>query len=303
VRLLVRAIQDDQWKITHQPIALDVHGILIDGQHRVAAVAMAGLNVQMLIAYDADPETFDIIDTGRSRTPGATLAIAGYANTNVLAAASRYYLVYKDLEGTTKAPSGEPKNKFTPHDILRLMESHTGELLRGASSTAQRLSMALGRHGTVTWLAAAITLLDETSPDVQLRTAFLEALESGTMLEPGSAILALRRWIISDTGYMRMQKSYAGFAGMALFIKAWNYWLAGDHMQVASFRVTIEPLPSVHRNYVKGVDGKPADLTLGDYTDDGDSGGDGGTATGDATPTPHGRRRSHTSTKRELADA
>ena len=260
VRKIARAIQDNQWKTTHQPIAIDPDGILIDGQHRLAAVVMSGLNVEMLVAWDADPDTFDIIDTGRSRTPGATLAIAGYTNTNVLAASSRYFLVYKDLQGTAKAPTGEPRNKYTPHDVLRLQESTAGELIRGAIGPATRISTTLGRHGIVTWLSAVIALLDTTKPDIQLRTSFLEALENGTMLEPGSPVLAFRRWITSETGYTRMAKTYGGFAGMALFVKAWNYWLAGEKMQVASFRVGIEPLPAVHTNYRAGVEGKPVDL-------------------------------------------
>lgn len=259
VRMLARAIQDDQFRVTHQPIAIDPDGILIDGQHRLAAISLAGLNVELLIAYDADPSTFDLIDTGRSRTPAATLAIAGYPNTNVLAAAARYYLVYKDLLGTTKAPSGEPRNKYTAHDILRLMETTTGELLQAALTAAHRTAGHLGRPGVITWLAASITLLDETKPDVGLRTEFLERLENGTMLEPGSSILALRRWITSDTGYARLARGYAGYSGMALFVKAWNYWLQGEQMQVAAFRVGVESTPRLLSNYERGVDGKIID--------------------------------------------
>jgi len=260
VRRIARAIQDGQWRVTHQPIAITEEGVLIDGQHRLAAVSMAGLNVPMLTAYDADPGTFDVVDTGASRSPGNMLTIAGYANTNVLASAARYYLIYRDLLGTAKVPSGENRNKYTPHDIMRLIESPSGKLLQASHNTASRIAIHLGKHGIVTWLAAAITLLDESGADIQLRTEFLEKLENGTMLEPGAPVLAFRRWLISDTGYSRMQKHHAGYAGMAIFTKAWNAWLAGDMMQVAAFRVGTESTPKFARNYTKGVDGKPVDL-------------------------------------------
>lgn len=246
VSSLARAIRDGQWKITHQPIAIDPGGVLVDGQHRVAAIAQAGLNVEVLVARDVDPGTFDVIDTGSSRTPAATLQIAGYANTTVLAAAARYAMTYQIIEGTTQLPSSGIRQTWTPHDIVRYLESVPGERLLAALTPSNRIATALGRYGATTWLGASLSLLDGARPDKEVRSEFLEKLEHGTMLEVGSPILAFRRWVTSEHGYIAQRRGEAGYVGMALFAKSWNAWLDGERLQVAHFKPGREPFQAFH---------------------------------------------------------
>ena len=242
-----RLMREGQWRVTHQPIAIDASGTLIDGQHRVAAVAASGVEsgVEMLIAYDADPETFDLIDTGRPRSPAQSLAIAGYGNTNVLSAAARYYMVYLFMEGGTRIPGPDIRGRFTAHDILRFMESPAGERLLAEERNAARIAKALGRYGVTTWLAAVLAILRGTEPESVTREEFLEKLETGTMLAAGSPILALRRWISSETGYVRTRRDVAGYIGMANVVKAWNAFITQEPVMVASFKMGHEPLPSL----------------------------------------------------------
>jgi hypothetical protein len=247
VQQYARAMRAGDWKITHQPIAVDVHGVLIDGQHRVAAVAASGLNIPVLIAYDADPDTFDVVDTGRPRSPSQTLAIAGFGNTNVLSAAARYYLVYAFMEGGTRVPGPEVRGRFTSHDILRFMESVAGERLLSEVAPARRIAQSLGRYGSITWLSAALALLRAHEPESQTREEFLEKLESGTMLEAGSPILAFRRWVSSETGYVKTRRDVAGFIGMANVTKAWNAYITREPVHLASFKMGHEPLPTFLR--------------------------------------------------------
>jgi hypothetical protein len=249
VQQYARNMRDGQWRVTHQPIAIDRHGVLIDGQHRVAAVAASEIldGVEMLIAYDADPETFDLIDTGRPRSPAQTLTIAGYTNTNVLSSAARYYLTYAFMEGGTRVPGPEVRGRFTSHDILRFVESVAGERILAELPNASRISLALGRSGVKTWLSAALALLRAHEPESATREEFLEKLETGTMLDVGSPILAVRRWISSETGYVRTRRDVAGFIGMANVVKSWNAYITREPMQIVSFKMGHEPLPTFLR--------------------------------------------------------
>lgn len=72
-------ILNGNWKLTHQAIAIDWNGNVIDGQHRLAAIIKSGMSVVMLVAFDSDPETFDILDTGVSRNASDALFINGMA--------------------------------------------------------------------------------------------------------------------------------------------------------------------------------------------------------------------------------
>lgn len=245
VAQLARAMRDGQFRVTHQPIAIDSSGVLIDGQHRVAAISQAGVNVEILVAYDADPETFDLIDTGRPRSPSQTLQIAGYTNTNIVAAAARYYLVYRFMEGGNRVPGPDVRQRFTSHDVLRFMESPAGERVLSEVPNASRMARSLGRPGVTTWLSASLAILRGIVGESQTREEFLEKLETGAMLEAGSPILALRRWISSDTGYIRVRRDVAGFSGMANVAKAWNAYITGEPIHVMSFKPGHEPLPTI----------------------------------------------------------
>ncbi len=64
---LSRIIKNGEWLTTHQGIALDKQGNLIDGQHRLLAIIDSGLPVQINVSYDVDASTFSCIDIGVKR--------------------------------------------------------------------------------------------------------------------------------------------------------------------------------------------------------------------------------------------
>lgn len=65
-------MREGHWKVTHQGIAFDAEGRLIDGQHRLLAVVSSGKTVRMMVTWNVG--TFgDPIDCGRPRSLG-TLA-------------------------------------------------------------------------------------------------------------------------------------------------------------------------------------------------------------------------------------
>ncbi len=59
---IARAIKANAWLLTHQGIAFDKEGRLVDGQHRLEGVIAAGKSIDTVVFYDVDPKTFDVID-------------------------------------------------------------------------------------------------------------------------------------------------------------------------------------------------------------------------------------------------
>lgn len=62
---------------THQGIAFDLDGNLVDGQHRLTAIAESGVGIRLLVTRGLGPEAFDVIDTGRVRKDFERLYMSG----------------------------------------------------------------------------------------------------------------------------------------------------------------------------------------------------------------------------------
>jgi hypothetical protein len=259
VEKFARAMVEGQWQLTHQGIGIDKDGVLIDGQHRLAAVIRSNTEQQFLVAYEADAQTFDVIDTGQARTAADILSIAGYANVNQISAAARILLSY-DLVKGTKGNIASAGRQFTNADILNFVEGPRGDILVHAVNEATNIAGQAGRFGARSWLSAGVVLLLESGVHKDIAKEFLTKLRTGEMLAAGSPILAMRRWIMSDGGWVSNTASDRQTVGLAVFIKTLNAWLAKDRRNLAMFKPGVEFVPEI--KLPEGF------LTMGSYGDD-----------------------------------
>lgn len=65
---IAEQIERGEWRVSHQGIAFDKNGDLIDGQHRLMAIAKAGVPVEIVVSTGVDPAAFQVIDCGQRRT-------------------------------------------------------------------------------------------------------------------------------------------------------------------------------------------------------------------------------------------
>ena len=80
------------WKLTGEAIKFDTNGALADGQHRLMAVIKSGASIPMLIVRGVEPEAQNVMDSGRKRSVGDQLTLAGTKNATMIAAAARLAL-------------------------------------------------------------------------------------------------------------------------------------------------------------------------------------------------------------------
>ena len=64
----VRQILEGNWQRTHQGVAFDGQGTLIDGQHRLHAIVKTGQNVAMLVFLNETQLAHESIDNGKTRS-------------------------------------------------------------------------------------------------------------------------------------------------------------------------------------------------------------------------------------------
>lgn len=245
VERLVHAIETGQWIVTHQPVAVTTQGVLLDGQHRLTAIAEAGIPVEIMVARDVDPSTFGVIDTGAVRTIGDALKIAGYTATNHRAAIVRTRLTYDAVVGSSARDWSRHHAEVTTKDVLDYLEEHN-DAVDAALHTSRRVAMGLSRYGLISSIGAVGLILDTTPTDIgtDTRAEFFERLNDGVLLGPMSPILALRRWYTSDTGYVRVPGQYRRQTSIAVTIKAINDYALDRDRSVIVWRHGSEPMPA-----------------------------------------------------------
>lgn len=72
---MCRTMAAGRWRLTHQGIAFDTDGVLIDGQNRLSAVVKSGLSIKMLVATNVPRDSMFAIDRGAMRSTADTLTI------------------------------------------------------------------------------------------------------------------------------------------------------------------------------------------------------------------------------------
>lgn len=64
IQAIANDITSGEWRLTHQGCAIGRDGTLFDGQHRLMAVVLANISVEMIVWFDVDEDALWKIDTG-----------------------------------------------------------------------------------------------------------------------------------------------------------------------------------------------------------------------------------------------
>jgi len=119
VRQLANKIRRGDWKPTPSaPIAITNEKEVLDGQHRLSALAEAGSCLPMYVLFNAPRDTFDVIDRGRSRTLTQIAKMAGCKMSQGYQLATAHSLLWRiDSTASTSA-------KFNEADIQDILEHY-----------------------------------------------------------------------------------------------------------------------------------------------------------------------------------
>lgn len=239
-------IKNNNFRLTHQGIALDWHGNILDGQHRLVAIAETGIPVKIYVTYNCDPAIFNVIDSGSPRNSADVLKVLGADNHATAASAIRLVLWAQNRYAIAASPFGKvAKAKFnvTNTQISTFYEENSEKINCYTRFTKQFYKKA-GSLVLPSAATAFLFLLDkkygaEKAADAG---AFLERIQSGAQLAPGSVELALFRFLSLRSCDMRGIRK--GEYMLSVFIRGYNRYLANDMM--LQFRMgNIEPLPQI----------------------------------------------------------
>lgn len=210
-----------RWHLNGQGIIFDSNGKLVDGRHRLTAIAATGVTVQLLVVRGAKPEAFETMDSGRVRSLANTLAIDGHKNTNATGATAR--MVWAFAAGVNLkygSSRTELLNLIRAHPLI---EEYTTMICNRDGYTKP---MGVPRSG----LAAVLALANqERKLDDQVH-AFVEAFVTGEGLFQGDPRLTLRRWLArmrAETGAGGSRIAEPFFAATC---KAWTAFVMNSDL-------------------------------------------------------------------------
>jgi hypothetical protein len=204
VASLAKDMEAGRWKMHGQPIQFSVDNILLDGQHRLAAILKSGVPIKSLVVTELPSDVFSVIDTGKRRSAADTLLLEGEKNTVRLAAALA--LVHNYMTGR-----GYGEVRYTTTEVQELLQKYPG--VRDSIRHAGRV------NGVV-----AFSVLDSchylfAQKDPELADVFVDKIMRGVGLDEGHPFYVLRERLMKNS----MSKAKLRRADvMALCIKAWN---------------------------------------------------------------------------------
>lgn len=205
-----KAMAAGEWLLDGESIKFAVNGDLIDGQHRLKAVMESDRSISTFVVRGIPSVAQTVIDTGRARTAGDALGIAGFADSSNLAASARACILYEaGLLGMNSNVSHTATLTFVSGNSM----------LAFAVARARTISRGSGLRPAI----AAMTFYELMKVDDEAAQEFFDRLADGVSLSSGSPILALRARLrtLKDE-----RTALPPEALVSLVFRTWNAWRA-----------------------------------------------------------------------------
>jgi hypothetical protein len=211
VRKYAEAMSEGRWLLTHQGIAFDREGWLLDGQHRLHAIIEAGIPVEVMVIPGCDPETFSILDTGLRRQAGQLIPVNG----KTVAAAARIIGTVTGAWSVRHVSAGIYDTQATNDQILAVVADwpELTELSRPVVLCYQKVRINVATH-------LAVAAQAQRGEYAGKLPAWFESLKSGEGLTGKDSRLLLRNRFIRD--HRELNGGNARGSSYRFVARAWN---------------------------------------------------------------------------------
>ena len=237
VRDFAAAMRRGEWRVTHQGIAFDATGALVDGQHRLAAIVEADLPVEVTVFSEVPEGAFDVLDTGKRRNAADVLAIEGEKSAVMLAAMVRTVWLYQNRPELNWSGGDAGVSN---HQIVQTLEQHPK--LRDFIGVGEQVAAATGMIKSAAG-AASYLVTEANRGDL---SGWFDGIVEGTGLPKGDPRLMFRRVMFAHTRKqvgqpMRRRETREH---VTLYLKAFNAWATGTGLTQLKY-IPREPVPPI----------------------------------------------------------
>ena len=234
-------IQRGDFKRHHQGIAYYPDGTGADGQHRLAACAISGLPIEVMVSNDFNKEAIDAIDRSKSRTLGEALTMLGIPDANITATTAKIVFAYTyERDHKTKPFLDDTKIERwvqNHRDMLKMSVEIGRNSIHNISQPA--MSQALATQ------YALLMLLGGWSRDRVV--GFIASVQQGVATYPEAPTVELSRKLVKAVYAEKKKDQLSTREKLALGLKAANLWDRSMSVARLSWNASKEDLPDYHQ--------------------------------------------------------
>lgn len=238
---LISNMADDMlsgsWRFSHQGIALNDRGELVDGAHRLKALIVAnrrrpGIKVLMIVWHNIPGDAIDVIDLNRRRTPGDFLTMDGFRYGRTIAKAVKLVWLYRNCNFDERVNRSFWARERVSIATIREVSQELEVLLKSSAS----LASAMGKYLNPSASLAAMCILNEGFDAFKV-AEFFHGVRYAASVSDGDARFALRNWAINTRDRSNRSTRVEAWETLAVTLKAFRKWREGKTVQALAFRI------------------------------------------------------------------
>lgn len=233
-----RQMRDGLWKENGEPIIISDGNVLLDGQHRLAAIVKSNTSHNILIVSGVNGDVFDTIDTGKTRSGSDVLATSGVKHYSLISAGVLNYMIFKRGLSIISGNGASVRDyKVSKQEILSEYNTASGLYDQIAKESIRLSSKLRIMKGSVIfgYMAYLIKCKNHNQAKVE---SFFQQLFLNENVE-NTTTLALREKLIKNAISQYKMTPYL-FAGY--FTKTWNAFVSGKEYKILTFNVEGEKM-------------------------------------------------------------
>jgi hypothetical protein len=192
------------------------YGKLLDGQHRLTALVLAGVTLRLPVMFGLDPESQVTMDTGRGRTPRDVLSIEGLGKWEAGVFGSAVHGILSARAGMLPSSTAKHTNREVRNFFLEN---------RSAIEASLQVLHDLPRKPTPLPFSRALTMhflfAERSREDAD---NFFQRLYIGDGLKTSSPIFHLRQRLMND---LVNKTKRSAFIECTYLVKTWNAFRKG----------------------------------------------------------------------------
>lgn len=235
VEYYAKQMIDGQWTVSGQTISLSSDGVLIDGQHRLAAIIKSKKSILFNVAKNVPVDSFINYDNAKSRTSGDALFIAGVPSSkSVSAIITSYFYISRGLYGSAGFSNGgetgrsgtKDKRRKSNLDILYFYRQHSELIQKTQHLTASYRKkfkyFVSSKNGSIILFLILNKFYEEN-----FVFGFFKQLYSGEDITNKSIFYLREKYIQSiGNGTVLTEKTKLFF-----LVKCWNAYVKGKEIK------------------------------------------------------------------------